>query len=66
MASKRRLRRKSCDGKVRHADAAGGLAHIGRLARSGSGGSMNVYRCQFCKGYHIGHRSKIMKLRHTS
>ena len=56
MASKRRIRRKSCTGKQRHATPAKGHAHIARLHRSkGWQGRMDVYRCRFCNGYHVGH-----------
>lgn len=56
MASKRRIRRKSCDGKIRYdtADAASkGRSSLNRA--KGYQGFMNVYRCSFCGGYHIGH-----------
>ena len=66
MSSKRRLRRKSCDGKVRHADSTAALAHIRGLIRNGGIGQFDAYRCKFCKGYHVGHRKNMTKLRHTS
>lgn len=56
MASKRRLRRKACTGKIRHADALAAFAHIRALFRSkGYQGHLNAYRCGFCGGYHVGH-----------
>lgn len=60
MSSKRRLRRKACDGKQRHESAAEGLQHIRELRRKDAvqgqhHGRINVYRCKFCKGYHVGH-----------
>lgn len=56
MSSKRRIRRNACTGKVRHATAADGAKAIYDLNRGqGYRGRMNCYRCQFCKGYHIGH-----------
>lgn len=59
MASKRAIRRKQCDGKVRHADAAAAmLARATLNRRKGYQGTMNVYRCAFCKGYHIGHAAR--------
>lgn len=57
MSSKRAIRRKSCDGKVRHADSAAAAHAIYLLNRTnGYQGPMNAYRCRFCGGYHIGHR----------
>lgn len=56
MASKRRLRRKQCDGKRRYESAPDALAGIKALHRAkGYQGFLSVYRCQFCKGYHFGH-----------
>lgn len=56
MSSKRRIRRKSCTGKVRHESAAAGWAAINSLHRTrGDQGRMTAYRCQFCKGWHVGH-----------
>jgi hypothetical protein len=48
MSSKRHIRRKSCEGKVRYATV--------EEARKRLRGGMNAYRCKFCGGYHIGHR----------
>lgn len=59
MASKRRLRRKSCTGKVRHPSADAGHDHIHQLNRTrGYQGRMDVYRCRFCGGYHVGHSKR--------
>ena len=56
MSSKRAIRRRQCDGKKRHATAADAMLARATLNRSkGYQGRMNVYRCQFCRGYHIGH-----------
>lgn len=56
MASKRRLRRKSCQGKYRHPDK--DSAYAARRAVTAQDefykGHMNVYKCKFCKGWHIG------------
>lgn len=54
MASKRRLRRKSCEGKVRHLTMAGAQIQA-RLARRNTGESIGAYKCKHCKGYHVGH-----------
>lgn len=56
MASKRRIRRESCTGKVRHPSARAGLDHIRHLyIAKGWQGRMVVYRCRFCGGFHVGH-----------
>ena len=61
MSSKRALRRKACDGKVRHADAAAAmLARAGLNRNKGYQGTMNIYRCRFCRGYHIGHARRAL------
>jgi hypothetical protein len=58
VASKRRIRRKACDGKVRHKDAAGAkiamrkTAHGAAAARTSG---LNAYQCPHCQGWHIGH-----------
>jgi hypothetical protein len=56
VSSKRRLRRNACTGKVRHADAEAANAHL-RHIRLASPGTpfLNVYRCSFCGGFHVGH-----------
>lgn len=56
MSSKRRLRRKACKGKVRHATIDAGQAAIAALNRQrGWQGRMNAYHCRWCGGVHIGH-----------
>lgn len=52
---KRRLRRKSCTGKMKHATYK--EAYLS-LKYSGFKGDMRVYKCKFCSGYHIGHYNK--------
>lgn len=54
MASKRGVRRKACDGKIRHTDKRNSLKHLISLKKEG-GVNLNAYRCKFCKGWHIGH-----------
>lgn len=56
MSSKRRLRRKACEGKVRHESGAAAIQAIRSLDRSGSHAKRDAYKCRFCGGYHIGHR----------
>lgn len=58
MSSKRAVRRRMCDGKVRHDDSQTAAVHRRVMQQKNYTGPMNVYRCQFCKGYHIGHRPK--------
>ena len=57
MASKRRIRRKACSSKVRHASRADALTAMHKVIAAGKkhGGRLNVYYCQFCGGYHFGH-----------
>lgn len=57
MGSKRRLRRKECEGKRRYATQ--GEAHTAALAaqKSATGGRyIEPYQCPHCNGWHIGHR----------
>lgn len=53
MASKRRIRRRACTGKQRHADEQGAQAHVRSLYAKGIAGR-RAYRCKFCGGYHVG------------
>lgn len=47
MASKRHVRRKACEGKIRHPT----LEQAEAMARNGT----SPYRCSFCGGFHCGH-----------
>jgi len=59
VASKRRIRRRSCGNKRRHVDETAARKEIHRLATSvGPIGFMVPYRCGFCSGWHIGHADK--------
>ncbi len=63
MSSKRRQRRKSCDGKQRydnHIDANKAMWSLMQSTRF-NGGKMQVYKCKFCGHYHIGHLDKRAK-----
>ncbi len=53
MASKRRLREKSCNGKIKHT-LTGALQHK-KLLKVQGGENIHAYKCRFCKYYHIGH-----------
>lgn len=62
MASKRRLRRKACEGKVRYKSSKS--AHNEAMRRSRmTGHRLNSYRCEFCGGHHIGHMPYKIKQR---
>jgi hypothetical protein len=54
MASKRRMRRRQCEGKRRFPDPE--TARSAALsAWRACNQRFNVYRCDFCGGYHFGH-----------
>jgi hypothetical protein len=57
MASKRNIRRHACEGKRRFATAESAYANCRVCNRRpvNKGDPMNVYRCSFCGGYHLGH-----------
>jgi hypothetical protein len=47
----------SCAGKQRHPTREAGLSHLLSLARAGAKRSrLQVYRCGFCKTFHVGHK----------
>lgn len=60
MASKRRLRRKACGSKVKHAthEAAQIAAH--KSAKKFKQ-RLSAYKCQYCGCYHVGHTPKAVK-----
>lgn len=56
MASKRRIRRKACEGKQRFDSQTKATAALLSLQRDkGWQGRLNAYCCPFCKGWHYGH-----------
>lgn len=61
MASKRRIRRRGCEGKKRHASKA--FAEIAvQMSRRKFGGRMWCsYQCQFCKQWHVGHKPERLR-----
>ena len=60
MSSKRAVRRKSCEGKVRHATK--DAAHLSAMhTRARGWGFVGAYKCQFCSGWHVGHPSAKQK-----
>jgi hypothetical protein len=57
MASKRKIRRKSCGNKRRYpTDAAARYAVAMMITHDKTrGGVLRAYKCSFCKSFHIGH-----------
>lgn len=56
MSSKRRIRRKACDGKQKFSSRKTALdtaLHVKR--RTGDQGYVQAYRCRFCSQFHWGH-----------
>jgi NOL1/NOP2/fmu family ribosome biogenesis protein len=58
MASKRRLRRKACEGKKKHTREG---VEIARGVMKKKGVRMVIYKCRFCRMYHLGHPDKRTK-----
>jgi hypothetical protein len=58
MASKRRLRAKSCEGKMKHESMA--KAHV---AAKHTGPDVHPYACRWCGKYHVGHPTHQAKMR---
>jgi hypothetical protein len=54
MSSKRSLRRRGCEGKVRHETITDAYAAQSGHART-FGETLGVYWCTFCRGWHLGH-----------
>ena len=62
MAPKRRMRRKSCQSKLRFASEQEAKdSMFGLLRKKKVDGHVNVYKCNFCGGFHYGHTPKIVK-----
>lgn len=58
MASKRRKRRKSCEGKVRHSERRDATRQMTKTrSKADKPMSLHVYKCGFCGGHHVGHWS---------
>ena len=55
MSTKRLKRKKACEGKQRHATREEALGHSSRLKHLAEEKNIRVYRCPFCKGWHVGH-----------
>jgi len=64
MASKRHIRRKSCEGKQRYTTVEAAKKALCIATRIyGRNGVMNVYHCKFCKGVHLGHAPNFIQRR---
>lgn len=62
MASKRRIRRNKCEGKVRHETMDQAKSAAFRLREhEGYHGAWRAqaYHCPFCGGFHVGHGGAI-------
>lgn len=52
-----RTRWKSCRRKTRHTTKEDARHHLEALIRDGAPRSqLEVYKCRFCRQYHVGHR----------
>lgn len=59
MASKRRIRRKQCEGKKRYSDKEECEYTMRKVRKKNpSWQRLNTYKCKFCKGWHFGHTPK--------
>ena len=57
MSSKRRLRRKECEGKRRFATQGEAHTAVQAAQKSATGGRyIDAYQCEHCAGWHIGHK----------
>lgn len=57
MASKRRQRRRACDGKEPHETLAQAQIEAARLKRVNPGEIFDAYHCRKCGKYHTGHQT---------
>lgn len=56
MSSKRQLRWRSCEKKIKHESQDQAYVHRRRLP-----GRYSVYKCTFCGGWHVGRATKEVK-----
>jgi hypothetical protein len=54
MASKRRLKRKACTGKIKYAKVSAAIAASRALYKK-TGAYVQAYKCKYCSSYHVGH-----------
>lgn len=57
MSSKRRIRRRSCEGKVAYATQTEAARQAGLVRRAHQGGQWSAYHCDFCGKWHVGRPS---------
>lgn len=58
MSSKRAVRRRACDGKIRHVNERGAVLHAIELRKKDNADRyLNIYKCKFCSGWHVGHHN---------
>jgi hypothetical protein len=59
VASRRRLRRNQCSGKIRYQTEEAGQAAVRSIIRAGKvmghKGFLKPYLCKWCHGWHVGH-----------
>lgn len=55
MASKRHQRRKVCGNKVQHKTRDEAWFHMKRLQVNKGCKNLGIYKCKFCKQWHVGH-----------
>lgn len=55
MSAKRKLRRRQCGHKMRHAGKLSAILHLKALRRKDDE-VMTVYRCRWCGCWHVGHK----------
>jgi hypothetical protein len=53
-----RSRKRACDGKQKHKTKEEAQAHLSSLKRKRGAAiwRMDVYKCPYCKMFHVGHR----------
>jgi hypothetical protein len=62
-AAKEKFRRNKCEKKCRYASIETAAFAIAGLRKAGDRRALNVYRCEFCDGFHVGHPKTIKKSR---
>jgi hypothetical protein len=67
VASKRRLRRRSCKSKTPYPTEGQAFGAVRSLRARFGGGSWMTYKCSFCKNFHVGrpNKRKLEALRAT-
>ena len=65
MSSKRKLRHRSCESKIRHISIAQALVHA-KIVTKALHEHYSWYRCKFCKGYHVGRMTRVQKQARTA